>query len=67
MVRGGFQSIDLANAVILVFVLFCKHPFCFSNLAGMLKFGIFQGFVVKIDVKSYPFEELMVNLASWTP
>ena len=38
--KGGFKSIALANAVILVFVLFWKHPFVFSKLAGMLDFGV---------------------------
>ena len=28
---------------------------------------LFNVFFVKMDVKSYPFEELMVNLTSWTP
>ena len=61
MVRGGFKSIDLGIAVILVFVLFWKHPFVFSKLAGMLDFGIFQLFFEKMGVKSYPFEELMIS------
>ena len=66
-VKGPLESIDLANAVILVFVFFWKHPFVAAKLAGMLVFLIFQSFFVKMGVKSYPFEESMVNLASWTP
>ena len=31
---GGFKSIDLANAVILVFVFWGTHPFVFSKIAG---------------------------------
>ena len=54
MVWGGFKSIDLAIAVILVFVFFLENSFFGSKLAGMFDFWIFQGFLVKNDVKSYP-------------
>ena len=67
MVREGFKSIDFGIVVILVFVFFGKHPFVFSKLVGMLDFFIFQCFFESMSVKSYPFEELLVNLASWTP
>ena len=67
MVRGGVKSIDVGIAVILVFVFVWKHQLFFSKLAGMLDFLLFQCFLVKMCVKSDPFEELMVNLASWTP
>ena len=40
MVRGGFKSIDLGNAVILVSVFFGKHQFVFSKNAGMFVFLI---------------------------
>ena len=67
MVKRVLESIDLANAVILVFVFFGKHSFFKAKLAWTLDFGIFQRFFVKMGVKSYPFKELVVNLASWTP
>ena len=57
MVRGGFKSIDLAIAVILVFVFGGTHHFFFSIIAGMLDLFIFQCFFVKTGEKSYPFEE----------
>ena len=66
-VKGCFKSLDLGIAVILVFVLFWKHPLFVPKLAGMLYFLNFQYVFVKMGVKSYPFEELMVHLASWTP
>ena len=65
MVRGGFKSIDFANAGILVFVFFGNINFALQNLLDFL--FVFQCFVVKMNVKSYPLEELLVNLASWTP
>ena len=53
---------DLANAVILVFVKKQIIP----KLVGMLVFWIGQCFFVKNGVKSYPFEELILNQASGT-
>ena len=50
-VGGGFESIDLGIAVILVFVLFWKHELFVPKLARML-FFIFQYVFVKINVKS---------------
>ena len=50
-----------------VFFFICLETFIFSKLAGMSDFLTCQGFVVKMNVKSYPFEKLMVNVASWTP
>ena len=51
---------DLANAVIYFF----ENIFCFPKLAGMLVVWICQCFFVKMGVNSYPFKELIVNLAS---
>ena len=67
-VNGPLESIDFANAVILVFAFVGKDSvFFLSKLAGMLDSYISQCFFVKTDVKSFPFEELMIDLASWTP
>ena len=65
MVRWGFKSIDLGVAVILVFVLFENINFCFSKLAGTLELD--QCVFAKMDVRSYPFGDWLVNQASWTP
>ena len=43
------------------------NPFVFSKLAGIFDFLICRFVFVKMDVKSYPFGELVVNLACWTP
>ena len=65
-VKRVLESIDLGIAVILVFAFFGKHPFFFSKIDGMLDLGFFN-VKNKMGVESYPFQELMVNLASWTP
>ena len=65
--EGGFQSMDFFIVVIFVFVVFRENQFSVPKLAGMLDFVIFQRCVVEMDVKSYQFGELIVNLASWTP
>ena len=69
-VRGCFKRVDLANAVILVVVLFVffEKIHCSSqNLLGCWIFEFPHDLFVRMDVKSYPFDELIVNLASWTP
>ena len=46
IVREGFKSIDLAIAVILVFVLFLENSLFFPQLAGMLICSIVRFFFV---------------------
>ena len=48
MVRGPLEPIDLANAVILVFVFFGEHLVVFAKLAGMLFLWISLCFFLKM-------------------
>ena len=52
MARGGFKSIDLANAVILVFIFFEEINVFSQNLLVCCIFGFVNVFVVKMDVHS---------------
>ena len=56
MVRGGFKSIDIANAVICALYFFEKINFSSQNLLGCWFSFYVLMFFVKMDVKSHPFE-----------
>ena len=64
LVMEELSKVDASASVILVFVFFLRKFFFRTKTCWDIEIWISPCFFAKMGVKSYPFEELMVNLVS---